>query len=455
MLEKLFGTDGIRGTANTTPMTPDLVMKVGQALGYILRRTKGQHKSDKKRVVIGKDTRLSGYMVEMALASGLNSMGVHVQLVGPLPTPGIGFLTQNMRADAGIVISASHNAFIDNGIKIFDHDGFKISEKMEKEIEDLVLREDLNAFLASATGIGRSKRIDDSAGRYIVYVKNTFPLDLTLDGMRIVLDCANGASYKVGPAILEELGAEVIVLGNTPDGTNINDKVGALFPHHLSQNVLKFRADCGISLDGDADRVIMSDEKGNIVNGDHILAICALEMKARGKLKNNTIVATEMSNFGLEKILKANDIQLIKTNVGDKYIVQEMRKNGHSLGGEQSGHIIFLNNSTTGDGLIAALKVLSVMRSKNQPLSVLSDVMIDMPQVLRNIRVQQRKDLNSLSGYTELVDKITKELKGQGRIFVRFSGTEPLVRVLVEGPDPHRIHQYADDMATFLQKMLS
>lgn len=454
MTGKLFGTDGVRGTANAYPITPDIVMRVGQALGYILRKTPSQHKSDNKRVVIGKDTRLSGYMVEMALASGLNSMGVHVQLVGPLPTPGIGFLTQNMRADAGIVISASHNPFHDNGIKIFGPDGFKISEEMEKEIEQLVHNENLNALLPKSPGIGRSKRIDDSAGRYIVYVKNTFPLDLTLDGLRIVLDCANGASYKVGPAILEELGAEVILLGNKPDGTNINDKCGALHPNSLSQNVVQYRADCGISLDGDADRVIMSDEKGNIVNGDHILAICALDMKERGVLKNNTVVATEMSNFGLEKLFKANGINLIKTNVGDKYVVQEMRTGGHSIGGEQSGHIIFMDHSTTGDGLIAALKVLAVMKRQNKKLSELNEILIDMPQVLKNVRVAHRKPLSEISGYQEMHDKITKELKGQGRIFVRFSGTEPLIRILVEGPDARMIHKFADDMAEFLKKSL-
>jgi phosphoglucosamine mutase len=454
MLERLFGTDGVRGTANAYPITPDIVMKIGQALGYILVRSQGPHKSDNKRVVIGKDTRLSGYMVEMALASGLNSMGVHVQLVGPLPTPGIGFLTQNMRADAGIVISASHNPYYDNGIKIFGPDGFKISEKMEKEIESLVLNENLNSLLPKSAGIGRSKRIEDSAGRYIVFVKNTFPLDLTLDGLRIVLDCANGAAYKVGPAILEELGAEVIVLGNKPDGTNINDKCGALHPNSLSQNVVQYRADCGISLDGDADRVILADEKGNIVNGDHVLAICALDMKARGQLKNDTVVATEMSNFGLEKMLNANNIKLIKTNVGDKYVVQEMRTGGHSIGGEQSGHIIFLEHATTGDGLIAALKVLAVMKRQSRSLSDLNNIMIDMPQILKNIKVGARKPLEDIEGYQALHDKISKELKGQGRIFVRFSGTEPLVRVLVEGPDIKRIHQYADEMSAFLQKSL-
>lgn len=454
-MEKLFGTDGIRGTANKSPITPDIILKVGQALGFLLRQQKSNHASNKKRVVIGKDTRLSGYMVEMALASGLNSMGVHVQLVGPLPTPGIGFLTQNMRADAGIVISASHNPYNDNGIKIFGPDGYKISEDMEKQIQNMVYNDDLNALLPASPLVGRSKRIEDAQGRYIVYVKNTFPLDYTLDGLRIVLDCANGASYKVGPAILEELGAEVIIVGNNPDGTNINDKVGALYPTHLSQNVVKFRADIGISLDGDADRVILADEKGQIVNGDHVLAICGLDMKKRGLLKNDTVVATEMANFGLEKLFKANGIQLIKTNVGDKYVVQEMRRGGFSLGGENSGHLIFLDHSTTGDGLIAALKILAVMRRENKKLSELRDVLIEMPQILKNIRVARRTQLDQIPGYNELHAKITKELNGHGRIFVRFSGTEPLVRVLVEGPDVARIHQFADEMASFLQKNLS
>ncbi len=455
MAEKLFGTDGIRGTANKSPITPDIILKVGQALGFLLRQQKSNHASNKKRVVIGKDTRLSGYMVEMALASGLNSMGVHVQLVGPLPTPGIGFLTQNMRADAGIVISASHNPYNDNGIKIFGPDGYKISEDMEKQIQSMVYNDDLNSLLPSSQGIGRSKRIEDAQGRYIVYVKNTFPLDYTLDGLRIVLDCANGASYKVGPAILEELGAEVIVVGNNPDGTNINDKVGALYPNHLSQNVVKFRADIGISLDGDADRVILVDEKGQVVNGDHVLAICGLDMKKRGLLKNDTVVATEMANFGLEKLFKANGIQLIKTNVGDKYVVQEMRRGGYSLGGENSGHLIFLDHSTTGDGLIAALKILAVMRREQKKLSELRDVLIEMPQILKNVRVARRTELDQISGYNELHAKISKELNGHGRIFVRFSGTEPLVRVLVEGPDVQRIHQFADEMASFLQKNLA
>jgi phosphoglucosamine mutase len=319
---KLFGTDGIRGTANQYPMTPDMVVKIGQAIGHLLQKQNG----GVKKVVIGKDTRLSGYMIEQALASGLNSMGIFVQLVGPLPTPGIGYLTRTMRASAGIVISASHNPFHDNGIKVFGPDGFKIAEEMENEIERLVLEEDLTQYLPPSREIGRTRRIEDAQGRYIVYVKGTFPLEYTLDGMRIVLDTANGASYKVAPSVFQELGAEVIQLGDDPNGTNINDKVGALYPAKLAEAVLQYRADVGISLDGDADRVIMVDETGEIVNGDRILAICALHMKERGLLKKNTLVATQMSNFGLEKRMNESGIKVIKTGVGDKYVVDEMLK---------------------------------------------------------------------------------------------------------------------------------
>lgn len=457
MKNNLFGTDGIRATANNYPMTPDLVLRVGQALGFLLRRnSKEKNKgNDKKKVVIGKDTRLSGYMVEMALASGLNSMGVNVQLVGPLPTPGIGFLTQNMRADAGIVISASHNPYHDNGIKIFGADGFKISHELELEIERIVAREDINTLLPASSGIGRSKRIDDAAGRYIVFVKNTFPLDLTLDGFRIVLDCANGAAYKVGPAIFEELGAEVIVISNNPDGTNINDECGAIFPERMAQAVQKYRADVGISLDGDADRVIMVDHKGHLINGDRILAICALEMKRQGTLKHNTIVTTQMSNFGLERLMNQHGVQIIKTNVGDRYVVEEMRKNGYLLGGESSGHIIFIEHSTTGDGLIAALKVLSVMKRQMKSLHDLNKVMEDVPQALRNVKVKIRKPLDEVPGYNDLCKKVEKELLGQGRLFVRYSGTEPLVRILVEGPETKRISEMADEIALLLQKELA
>lgn len=451
--KRLFGTDGIRGTANQFPITPELIMKVGQAMGYILRNQPSRNKRPK--VVIGKDTRLSGYMVEQALTSGLNSMGVHVDLLGPLPTPGIGFLTRNMRADAGVVISASHNAYMDNGIKIFGSDGYKIPDSMEREIEALVFETDMNGMLANSNDIGRCKRIDDSDGRYVVYAKNAFPLEYTLDGLRIVLDCANGASYKVAPAIFEELGAETIVLGNGPNGFNINDKSGALYPAKVAEAVLQYRADVGISVDGDADRVVMVDEKGHIVNGDHILAICAMHLKSRNALPKNTIVATQMSNFGLDKLMSEHDIKVVRTDVGDKYVVEEMRRNGYVLGGEQSGHIIFLEHSTTGDGCIAALNVLAVMKRTGLKLSQLNEKMEDVPQVLINTRVRRREDWEKIKGYADLVNDITRRLEGEGRVFVRFSGTEPVVRVLVEGPDRMLISKYAEEIASLLEKELA
>lgn len=450
---RLFGTDGIRGEANSFPMTPDITLKVGQAMGYLLRRN--HRKNHTLKVVIGKDTRLSGYMIEQALASGLNSMGINVLLVGPLPTPAIGFLTINMRADAGIVISASHNAYKDNGIKIFSNDGFKLDENMEKEIEDLVLNKDLNQFLPLSQEIGRSRRIDDATGRYVVYVKNTFPLRYSLEGLRVVLDTANGAAYKVAPKILEELGAEVITLGADPDGRNINDKSGALYPQRVASEVVRYRADVGISLDGDADRVIMVDEKGQMVNGDHILAICALDMAEQKALPQNTVVATQMSNFGLDQLMKKNGINVIRTDVGDRNVVEEMRRGGFAVGGEQSGHIIFLNHTTTGDGLVASLSVLAVMMHKKQALSELNSVMEDVPQVLINTRVQKRKELDQIPGYPKLVKELSENLKGVGRIFVRFSGTEPLVRVLVEGPNRRQIAQYAEEVASLLQRELA
>ncbi len=452
--KKLFGTDGIRGTANKAPMTPDVVMKVGQAIGYWLRQQPNR-KADRRMVLIGKDTRLSGYMLEQALASGLNSMGVHVQLTGPLPTPGIGFLARNMRADAGIIISASHNPFQDNGIKVFGADGFKIHESVEGEIERLVSNVDLNQYLAEPTQIGRTRRIDDATGRYIVYVKNSFPIDLSLEGLRIVLDCANGAAYKAAPAIFEELGAEMVVLAADPNGYSINDKVGALHPESTCEAVVRYRADVGISLDGDADRVIMVDEKGEVVNGDHILAICALDMLKRGSLSNKTVVATQMSNVALDQIMNSNGIKVVRTDVGDKHVVEEMRRGDYKLGGEQSGHIIHLNHSTTGDGCVAALSVLAVMQREGKRLSELKAIMKDMPQVLVSTRVSVRRDLHQIPGYTEMMEKLESALQGKGRIYVRFSGTEPVIRVLVEGPERKLITKIAEEIASFLQAELS
>jgi len=452
MSKKLFGTDGIRGTANKHPMTPDIALKVGQALGYLLKQQNGR-KGHSRMVLIGKDTRLSGYMVEQALAAGLNSMGVAVQLTGPLPTPGIGFLARNMRADAGVIISASHNPYHDNGIKIFGADGFKIPDSMEKEIERIVSEEDVSRWLPSGDGLGRTRRIDDAAGRYIVYVKNAFPLNQSLEGMRIVLDCANGAAYKVAPAIFSELGADLVVVNNDPNGFNINDKAGALHPEKMCEAVIKFRADVGISLDGDADRVIMVDEKGEIVNGDHILAICALHLSRNKALPQNTIVATQMSNVGLDIAMKRAGIYVVRTDVGDKNVVDAMRKQGYALGGEQSGHIIHLEYSTTGDGCVAALNVLAVMKAEGKKLSELKTTMDDVPQVLINTRVGTRKPLEEINGYQKLIESAEAQLK-DGRIFVRYSGTEPLIRVLVEGRDKRQIAQLAEEISKFLQKEL-
>jgi phosphoglucosamine mutase len=455
VIPKLFGTDGIRGAANQGFMVPDVVVRVGQAIGHILQKQTLPWNAPTRKVVIGKDTRLSGYMIEQALASGLNSMGVHVQMVGPLPTPGIGFLTRNMRASAGIVISASHNAFQDNGIKIFGHDGFKISEEMEREIESLVAGEALSQFLPPPAQIGRSRRIEDAQGRYIVFVKSTFPDDLTLDGIRIVLDSANGAAYKVAPAVFAELGAEVIELGNQPNGTNINDKVGALYPGRVAEAVKQYRADIGISLDGDADRVIIVDDKGKVMNGDKILAVSALHMQKRNALKKNTLVVTQMSNYGLFLCMQEAGIQVVTAGVGDKYVVEEMRKNGYNLGGEQSGHIIFLDHTTTGDGCIAALNVLAIAKRTGKSVSELSEVFEDTPQVLINCRVERKVGLETLPGYTQLIEKVQRDLAGRGRIFVRFSGTEPLVRVLVEGSDRKKINAFAQEVAEFLEQHLA
>lgn len=454
MARKLFGTDGIRGTANKFPMTPEIVMKVGQALGKILREHP-RRATHKPMVLIGKDTRLSGYMVEQALASGLNSMGVGVQLTGPLPTPGIGFLARNMRVDAGVIISASHNPYDDNGIKIFGADGFKIADTMEREIERLVEEGDITAHLAKGDSIGRTRRIDDAAGRYIVFAKNSFPLNLSLEGMRIVLDCANGAAYKVAPAIFSELGADLVVIGDEPNGYNVNDKCGALHPENLAEAVVRYRADVGISLDGDADRVIMADERGTIVNGDHILAVCAIHLSKRKMLKQNTIVATQMSNVGLDIAMKKHGIYVVRTDVGDKNVVEAMRQQGYTLGGEQSGHIIHLDHSTTGDGCVAALNVLAVMRDEQKKLSELKNTMEDVPQVLINTRVAKRKELSTIAGYDKLIKSAEATLNGEGRLFVRFSGTEPLIRVLVEGRDKQQIGKLAEEISKFLQSELS
>ena len=450
MEKKLFGTDGVRGIANIEPMTTEMAMQLGRAAAYVFKKDKDR----RHRVVIGKDTRLSGYMIENALVAGICSMGVDVLLVGPLPTPGIAFITNSMRADAGVVISASHNAYQDNGIKFFSADGFKLPDDVELQIEDLILNNRLDDLRPVADDVGKAYRIDDAIGRYIVYLKNTFPRDLDLQGLRIVLDCAHGAGYKVAPAVLEELGAEIITIGVKPNGTNINDGCGSLHPEVMAEKVREYRADLGIALDGDADRVIFVDEKGLEVDGDHIMAICGTEMIKQGALNKKTIVATVMSNMGLDIAMKKVGGKVVRTGVGDRYVVEEMRKEGYNLGGEQSGHMIFLDHITTGDGILSALQVLAILQRSSQPLSELAKVMTSLPQVLVNVRVRKKADLADIAPIKQVIDEVEAELAGKGRVLVRYSGTEPLLRVMIEGEDQLRITELADTVAGAVREHL-
>lgn len=449
-MKKLFGTDGVRGVANVYPMTTELAMQLGRASAYIFKSSGPR----RHRIVIGKDTRLSGYMLESALVAGICSMGVDVLLVGPLPTPGIANITKSMRADAGVVISASHNPFQDNGIKFFSADGFKLPDDIELKIEKLLDSEKINALRPTATEVGKAFRIDDAGGRYIVYLKSTFPADLDLTGLKIVLDCANGAAYKVAPAVFEELGAEVITLGVKPNGSNINAGCGSLHPEVISEAVKQHRADIGIALDGDADRVIVCDEFGNEVNGDQIMAICATDMLARRTLKKKTLVATVMSNMGLDIALRRAGGKIIKTAVGDRYVVEEMRKGGYNLGGEQSGHLIFLDHNTTGDGVLAALQLLAVMRRRTKPLSELAEVMLPLPQILVNVRVRERKDIMTLPSVASAIGGVEQKLGDEGRVLIRYSGTEPLLRIMLEGQDKYEISTWANEIADLVKKQI-
>jgi phosphoglucosamine mutase len=448
-MKKLFGTDGVRGVANVYPMTTEMAMQIGRAAAYIFKNSNRRH-----RIVIGKDTRLSGYMIENALAAGINSMGVDVLLVGPLPTPGIANITSSMRADAGVVISASHNPFQDNGIKFFCRDGFKLPDTMELKIEELIFSKKIDSLRPVANEVGKAYRIDDAAGRYVVFLKSSFPKDLDLAGMKIVLDCANGAAYKVAPAVLEELGAEVITLGVKPNGTNINAGCGSLHPEGISEAVKEHRADLGIALDGDADRVIFVDEYGNEVDGDHIMAICATDLLRQRKLRKNTLVATVMSNMGLDIAVKRAGGKVIKTDVGDRYVVEAMRKGGYNLGGEQSGHMIFLDYNTTGDGILSALQVLATMRQKGRRLSELAEVMIPLPQVLVNVRVSEKKDIMTIPDVAKIITDVEAKLKDEGRILIRYSGTEPLLRIMLEGQDKYQITSWGKEIAEQVEKSI-
>lgn len=446
---KLFGTDGVRGRANTYPMTAEIAMQIGQAAAHILRK-----KGHRLRVVIGKDTRLSCYMFESALASGFMSMGADVILVGPMPTPGIAFITSNMDADCGVVISASHNLYEDNGIKIFGPGGFKLSDDQEQAIEDLILSRKLEALMAPPEEIGRAYREEDALGRYIVFLRHTFPRNLGLEGMKIVLDCANGSTYKLAPTLFREMRAEVVPINIFPDGKNINRDSGAISPGALAEKVLETDADVGLAFDGDGDRLIAVDEKGRIVNGDKILAICAKSLKKAGRLDNDLVVHTVMSNLGLTHALDKIGVKGIAAGVGDRNVLEKMRKYGSVLGGEDSGHIIFLEHHTTGDGIVTALQLLSVMQQEHIPLSDLADVMNPLPQMLISVHVKDKPELHSVPEISRVIEESGKELKEKGRVFVRYSGTQSLCRVMVEGPTEEKTRRCAERIAGVIRKKL-
>jgi phosphoglucosamine mutase len=450
---KLFGTDGIRGVANQEPMTAEVALRLGRAVAQRFR-----HPDRPGRIVIGKDTRLSGYMLESALQAGIVSAGADVMLVGPLPTPGIAFITWSMRADAGVVISASHNPFQDNGIKIFAADGFKLPDEVEADLE----RRMENIFDGGRGGlhdtapeaIGKAIRIGDARGRYVQFLKNVFPKERTLDGIKVVVDCAHGAAYHCAPQVFEELGAHVIALGVDPNGRNINDGVGALHPENMAAEVRRTGAQLGVALDGDADRVILADELGNVIDGDQVMAILGLRMLEEGSLPEKTVVATVMSNLGLERALASRGGKLMRTAVGDRYVVEAMRERGLLLGGEQSGHIIFLDHATTGDGMVAALRVLAAMDQTRRPLSELARVMTRYPQVLLNFAVAKKRPFEEMPAVTKIIASVERALGADGRVVVRYSGTESKARVMIEGTDEIRIRAQANEIAEVLKASL-
>ena len=442
MTRKFFGTDGIRGLTNTEPMTAETALRVGQAAGAHFLR--GDHRH---RVVIGKDTRLSGYMMESAMVAGFTSVGMDVVLLGPMPTPAVAMLTRSMRADLGVMISASHNPFADNGIKLFGPDGYKLSDKDEAAIER---RLETEPKLAKPDMIGRARRIDDARGRYVHYAKSTFPERLRLDGLKIVVDCANGAAYHVAPDALWELGAEVIPLGTKPNGTNINDQCGSTHPELLCETVVASGANIGLALDGDADRLIVVDEKGRIIDGDQMMALIALNLQRSGQLRGGAVVATVMSNLGLERKLAESGLQLTRTKVGDRYVLEEMRSSGCNVGGEQSGHIILTDHSTTGDGLVAGLQVLAAMVDLDKPASELLDQFVPVPQLLKNVRFNGGAPLDDDSVRSRIA-AAEAALEGRGRLVIRKSGTEPLIRVMAEGDDPALVERLVDDMCDAVQ----
>jgi phosphoglucosamine mutase len=447
---RMFGTDGVRGVANVHPMTAEMALEIGRATAYVCKK----HPKQRHTIAIGKDTRISGYMLESALTAGICSMGVDVLLIGPLPTPGMAFITRSMRADAGMVISASHNPYQDNGIKIFSRDGFKLPDSDEDEIEDLITSGRIKDIRPTADEIGKARRIDDAAGRYIVFCKNTFPDNLTLEGIKIVLDCANGATYRVAPTVFSELGSTVSTIHCEPNGTNINDHCGSQYTEDLSASVRKLGADVGLAFDGDGDRLVVVDEKGTRLTGDHILAICADMYKALGLLKNNLVIATVMSNFGFFSALKKLGIEKGVSKVGDRYVLEMMLQKGAVLGGEESGHIIFLNHHTTGDGIIAALQLLCALRRSGKPLSGLARIMKTSPQKIINVNIKNNPPLEEVHQLQESIRAAEAELGDKGRVFIRYSGTQPMCRVMVEAPTEEMTERLTTMLAKVVQKCI-
>jgi len=454
--KRIFGTDGVRGIANIEPVTAETALRLGRAAGHVFKtlengaRSYGRHK-----IVIGKDTRLSGYMLENAISSGVLSMGVDVLFIGPLPTPGVAYVTRSLRADAGIVITASHNPYADNGIKFFRADGYKLDDPIERRIEELVFSGEIENIRPTAEAVGKAVRIDDALGRYIEFAKSSFPRSLTLEGLRLVVDCAHGAAYKSTPCVLRELGAEVFVLGNQPDGTNINRECGSMHPELLCAKVREYRADLGIAHDGDADRVLLCDESGALIDGDDIMVITALDMIEQNTLAGKTLVATVMSNAGVDGALKAAGGHVIRTQVGDKHVIDEMLRGGFNFGGEQSGHLIFRDYSSTGDGLVAALQILRILRARRQPLSKLRQCWTRYPQLVSNVKVREKVPFEKLAGVLELVEKAEAAVKPDGgRVLLRYSGTEPKARLLVEGRDHGTLRHWSQQICDAIKRQV-
>ena len=454
--KKIFGTDGVRGVANVEPVTAETALKLGRAAAHVFTQLNPRTlpSGARPKIVLGKDTRLSGYMLENALVAGITSLGVDVLLIGPLPTPGVAYITRSLRADAGIVLSASHNPYEDNGIKFFRHDGYKLDDQIEERIEQLVFTGEIDSIRPTAGKIGRAARIDDALGRYVEFAKASFPRGMSLEEMRIVVDAANGAAYKSTPCILRELGADVVVAHNEPNGTNINANCGSTHPDEISRLVRETGVNVGISHDGDADRVLLCDEKGEIVDGDEILAIAATDLLRSERLLNKTLVATVMSNFGLDETIASAGGKVVRTKVGDRYVIEEMLRGEMNLGGEQSGHIIFRDFSTTGDGIVSALQILRIMHETGKPLSELKRCLKKYPQAQRNLKVKAKPPIEELREVTKLRDEAERELGGNGRVLLRYSGTEPKIRLLIEGRELSQIDRQADRIADAITKAI-